>query len=66
MDMQYLNEAKAEGWISSLDSLRKYVKTHPRQSWAFEHVYMKAKLMALDHQIGSGDEWNSEDSIKPV
>lgn len=65
LDMQYLEQAKAEKWAKRLDGLTPYVKVHPLQQWAFEHIRLKAKLMALDDQIEAQAGHNIE-AVLPI
>ncbi len=64
--MEQLDEAQAEGWVATLRSVARHVRTPPRQPWAFDQVRLKAELMALDHLIGSGEGWREEADLAPV
>ncbi|MFA6290253.1 MAG: hypothetical protein WC637_00655 [Victivallales bacterium] len=66
LDMEDLDESKAEKWKTALGRIRPRVHTPPRQQWAFEHFRIKAGLMALDHAIGTGDGWKTQEDIAPV
>ncbi|MFA6567391.1 MAG: hypothetical protein WCS96_04195 [Victivallales bacterium] len=66
LDMEYLDESRAEKWQAALERIRPRVHTPPRQRWAFEHFQLKAGLMALDHTIGTGDGWKTQDDIATV
>lgn len=66
MEIEFLEAGKAEGWANALARLRPSVSVPPRQPWAFEHVALKAQLMALDHRIGSGEKWQTRGDIEPL
>lgn len=66
LDMEDLDESKAAKWQAALERIRPHVLTPPRQQWAFEHFYLKAALMALDHAIGTGDGWKNQEDIAPA
>lgn len=66
LDMEQLEGAKAAGWAATLRRLSRRVRTPPRQAWAFAQVALKAELMALDHQIGSGESWQSPADLAPL
>ena len=66
LEMEALEEGKAEKWLIVLNSIRPFVKTPLRQSWVYEHVIIKAEFMELDYKIGSGKEWKTQDDIKPI
>lgn len=65
-EMEYLEPKKAEGWANELARLRPLITVPEQQPWAFEHLALKADLMALDHRIGSGKNWQSRTDIDPV
>jgi hypothetical protein len=65
-EMEFLDENKAESWLQALIELKHYIKTPFRQSWAFEHILLKAELMSLDKRIGTGQNWKTEQDLKPV
>ena len=65
-EIENLEAEKARGWLATLRRLRPRVKLPPRQPWAFDHVAIKAELMALDHRIGTGESWKSQKDIEPV
>ncbi|MHB0939680.1 MAG: hypothetical protein ACYDCO_27350 [Armatimonadota bacterium] len=65
-DMQFLEGEKAEDWAAMLERLQPSVTVPPRQPWAFEHVALKAQLLALDHRIGTGAAWQCREDLDPV
>ena len=65
-EMEMLEAEKAAGWAAALQRLRPRVTVPPRQPWAFEHVLLKAQLLALDHRIGTGEKWQSREDLVPV
>lgn len=65
MDIESLAPEKAAGWAADLARLRPRVVVPERQPWAFEHVALKAELMALDHRIGTGEGWKTPADVEP-
>lgn len=65
-EMQHLDGARASGWLGTLDGVSPRVHVPPRQGWAFEHVRLKAELMALDHRIEAGTDWKSPGSVEAM
>ena len=65
-EMEFLEKEKAEKWVKKLEEIEPFVKTPPYQSWAFAHVLLKARLMALDYEIEKTAKWESKEDIKPV
>jgi hypothetical protein len=65
-EMEFLDMEKAGLWLSVLQCLKEKVKVPEVQSWAFNHILLKAQLMELDCRIGSGEEWNTRDDLEPL
>ena len=65
MEMEMLESEKSSGWAVELERLRPRVTVPVRQPWAFEHVVLKADLMSLDHQIGTGESWRNINDVEP-
>lgn len=65
-EMQHLDAERAAGWVDTLRAVAPRVRVPPRQAWAFEHVRLKAELLALDHEIQSGTDWSMPDSVKQM
>ncbi|MFO7635935.1 MAG: hypothetical protein R6W96_01340 [Clostridia bacterium] len=63
--MQFEAWDKAPGWESTLLELQPFVTTPPRQAWAFAHILLKARLMALDGQITQGGTWKTRQEMEP-
>jgi len=53
-DFEDLDQTKAAGWARTLEAVSPRV--HRWQKWAFEHIRLKAELMALDEQIAGDPE----------
>ncbi|MBN2557505.1 MAG: hypothetical protein JXB33_01980 [Clostridia bacterium] len=65
-EMQYSDFSKAGEWYAKLDGLKALIKTPPRQSWAFDHIIIKARLMELDYRIGNRIDWKTPADIGPA
>ncbi|MFO7611258.1 MAG: hypothetical protein R6W99_02055 [Clostridia bacterium] len=65
-EMQYSDFSKAGEWYGKLARLKPFVKTPPRQSWAFDHILLKARLMELDYLIGNGNDWKTPTDFNSV
>jgi hypothetical protein len=64
--VESLDESRAAEWLGILDGVAAAVQTPPRQGWAWRHLHLKARLLALDHRIGSGEEWQRPEDLAPV
>ncbi|MCU6708696.1 hypothetical protein M6D81_08190 [Paenibacillus sp. J5C_2022] len=51
LEMEGLDASRAAGWERALEEIRTDVRVSPVQPWAFEHIVLKARLMALDEGI---------------
>jgi hypothetical protein len=65
-ELESLSPEKAAGWADTLSRLRPRVVVPERQPWAFEHFAIKAELLALDHRIGTGEDWKSAHEVEPI
>jgi len=54
-EMQHLDGGRASGWAATLREVAPRVRVPLRQGWAFEHVRLKAELLALDHEDRNRD-----------
>jgi hypothetical protein len=51
LEMEMLDGKRAAEWSDTLRGIEREVRTHERQEWAFEHIWLKAELMRLDERI---------------
>lgn len=66
-EMQFYDLSKAPGWEAKLLEVKPFVKVNQEQSpWLFEHVLIKAQLMALDYKIGDHTKWKSKEDLEGV
>ncbi len=66
-EMQYYNLEKAENWENQLLEIKPHIHVNIEQEqWLFEHILIKAQLMALDAKIGDYTKWNSKEDVDPV
>ena len=66
-EMQYYDLSKAGEWEKALLEIQPFVKVNEEQGlWLFEHVLLKAQLMALDYKIGDYTKWNVKSDLDGV
>ncbi|TNJ67882.1 hypothetical protein FE784_01675 [Paenibacillus hemerocallicola] len=51
LEMEMLDGKRAADWSDTLRGIKREVRTHESQEWAFEQIWLKAELMRLDERI---------------
>ncbi|MFD0960239.1 hypothetical protein [Paenibacillus chungangensis] len=51
LEMEGLDATRAAAWEDTLKEIRRDVRVSSLQPWAYEHIVLKARLMALDEAI---------------
>lgn len=51
LEMEMLDGKRAAAWSDTLRGIKREVRTHEWQEWAFDHIWLKAELMRLDERI---------------